>query len=59
MNEKDFVYLIQEGLLSDELEDEGIKNITTFKNAGVLTNDKGLVVTMEDGEKFYVTVQKA
>ena len=31
-------------------------NVGTFADAGVTTNDAGLVVTLEDGSEFHVTV---
>ena len=31
--------------------------IHTFKEYGVLTNDRGLVVTMSDGKRITITIQ--
>ena len=31
-------------------------NVDTFADAGVLTNDAGLVVTLDDGSEFQITV---
>jgi len=35
-----------------------IKNVSTFDEYGVLTMDKGIVLEMKDGNKFYLTIQK-
>lgn len=39
----------------DRLEDCSVK---TFREAGLLTNDNGLVVRTKDGEEFVITIQK-
>jgi len=30
--------------------------VTTFRNAGVLTNNKGLVLTFPNGQEFQLTI---
>jgi hypothetical protein len=32
--------------------------VETYKNAGVQTWDKGLLVTMDDGSRFLITISK-
>ena len=32
--------------------------VATYEEAGVLTNDEGVVLQMHDGTKFYITVKK-
>ena len=45
----------------DALEISGVKiwNATTFEERGILTRDEGLVVTMEDGSEYQITVVKS
>lgn len=33
-----------------------MKDVTTFKDAGVVSGDAGIVVDMEDGSKFYLKI---
>lgn len=49
----------------DEVNDEewtellgGPANARSFKSAGILTNDSGLVLEMHDGSEFIITIQK-
>lgn len=42
--------------LDDVLE---VEDATTFENAGVMTSNKGVVVTLPDGSQFQVTVVKS
>lgn len=37
-------------------EDENIKSISTFDEAGLLTRNKGLVVRFENGDEFQLTI---
>lgn len=37
-------------------ENPDITNVETFEEAGLLTRDSGLVITMEDGRQFQVTI---
>jgi hypothetical protein len=34
------------------------EKVRTFEDVGVLTKNKGLVVTMTDGSKFHLTIMK-
>ncbi len=36
---------------------DDIDHIHTFAEAGVLTKDRGLVVTMSDGNRIHLTIQ--
>ncbi len=36
-----------------------IKNISTFQECGILTNNKGLVVTLNDGSEFQIKIIKS
>jgi hypothetical protein len=42
-------------LLERRLEPIG-GNVTTFHDAGVLTNNRGLVVSLPNGQEFQVTI---
>jgi len=35
---------------------EGWSEVTTFRDAGVLTNNRGLVVAFPNGQEFQVTI---
>ena len=35
------------------------ERVNTFPNAGIPTNEKGLVLTMPDGSEFQVTVKQS
>lgn len=37
-------------------EDEKVKRILTFNEAGLLTHNKGLVVRFENGDEFQLTI---
>jgi len=55
MTEEEMVEVLRETV------EEGVAGIAftkTFDNAGVLTYDKGLVIRLENGQTFYITVQE-
>ena len=39
-----------------EYVDGPVENVETFEEAGVLTNNKGLVITMADRKQFEITI---
>ena len=43
----------------DADETEGIREVITFTEAGVLTNNAGLVVRMDDGSEYQITVVRS
>ncbi len=58
-NEKQVVQIIRDLIEESEsaVEEIGIsKRIQTFGEANLLTRDQGLVITLEDGYKLYLTV---
>ena len=64
MNEEDFEQLLLEvfGELSDNdnFRDELENNRTrTFEDAGLLTMDKGVVVTLHNGKQFQLTIKQS
>ena len=48
-------------LLKGEIEIEDVcgdfDRIHSFREAGVLTKDRGLVITMSDGKRIHLTIQ--
>ena len=68
MTEQDIVQLMQ-GLLTiavhveevlSELEiDECVDSIDTFEGVGLLTDNKGLVVTMTNGNEFQIQIVRS
>jgi hypothetical protein len=61
MDEFGMMDLIEEGiiLIDEEAEKAKIKRIFTFKVAGLLTNNKGLVIETDDGSEFQIRVIKS
>ena len=37
----------------------GVEMVRTFEEAGILTDDKGLVLRMKDGSEFQITVVRS
>lgn len=59
MNEGDFIYLLQDVLL-DQIDDGlDIASMRTYQDSMLLTTDNGLVVQMNTGEEFQVTVVRS
>lgn len=56
MSEREFTDVLQDALYSFIAEGHTITKIRTFQDAGLLTNNEGLVVTAEDGSQFQITV---
>jgi hypothetical protein len=59
--EKKFQDLLQT-ILRDDLEVEPryyITSVQTFEEAGVPSEDRGLVVTMSDGSEYQLTIVKS
>lgn len=54
MSEKEMAMVLSETLSeSEELE---INNVRTFKEAGMLTRDAGLIIKLLDGSEFQVSI---
>lgn len=46
--------------LIDSLTDSGVDcKVETFHDAGLLTRDNGLVLTLTDGSEFQITIVKS
>ena len=62
MNAEEFTDALED-LLDDLPSDcwwaEQVKNVRTFAEVGVLTQDKGLVVRLRAGEEFQVTIVRS
>jgi hypothetical protein len=37
---------------------DGVRNVETFENEGLLTHDDGLVVRLSNGAKFHITIER-
>ena len=42
--------------LDDDDDDAAIRDVASFRDAGVLTSNAGLVVTLVDGTEFQLTI---
>jgi len=59
MNEQQMQEYLMEALDWASNEDGMVKSIDTFENLGVMTNNKGLVITMQDGSKFQLSIKQS
>ena len=50
-------------LIMDDYDDEEIiwenMMVKTFEEAGVMTRDKGLVITLPDGSEYQITIKRS
>ncbi len=64
MNEKGFeacLRAVLEGELevNESFDPDGVREVATFEDAGVMTMNRGLVVTMDDGAEFQITIVRS
>ena len=64
MTEKGFEACLQAVLngeceLNESFDPDGVQGVATFEDAGIMTRNRGLVVTMDDGEEFQVTIVRS
>ena len=59
MSESEFAEYLDEALLWALNEDGMIIGTGSFESVGMMTRNKGLVVRMNDGTEFQVTVVKS
>jgi hypothetical protein len=59
MNEQQMQEYLMEALDWASNEDGMVKTIDTFENLGVMTNNKGLVIRMQDGSRFQIIINKS
>ena len=45
--------------LNESFDPDGIRDVVTFEDAGVLTSNAGLVVRMDDGCEYQITVVRS
>ena len=45
--------------LVESFDPDGVQGVATYEEAGVLTRNRGLVVTMDDGTEYQVTVVRS
>lgn len=52
--------LLVDGIdLEEAFEDSGIARVDTFDEAGVMTMNKGLVIGLDDGTEFQITIVRS
>lgn len=56
MAEEKLGTIIEEALWNEDNDTQNVTAISTFEDAGLMTYDKGLVITMADGSEFQVTI---
>ena len=59
MNEQQMQEYLVEVLDWASNEDGMVKSIDTFEELGVMTNNKGLIIKMQDGTRFQLIINKA
>jgi hypothetical protein len=62
VNDTDLTTLLQDLLLEDSYQDDLIKRVETFQEAGIftnITNDQGLVVTLANGREFQISIKRS
>jgi hypothetical protein len=59
MNEQQLQDYLVEVLDWASDEDGMVKTIETFEDLGVMTNNKGLVIRMQDNSKFQIVIVKS
>lgn len=57
MNEKDLREELICTIWGDET-DIPVQSIRSFDESGVLTRDEGIVLTLQDGSEFHITIQQ-
>ncbi len=60
-SETKFEGLIRNQLEFQDLEEDGlgVKEIASFEDAGILTNNRGLVISLTDGSEFQLTIVRS
>ena len=62
MDEETFMNIVRDALFlyayDEEVAQIGIKRVRTFKEIGMLTNDNGVEVELNNGSKFHVVIKK-
>jgi len=45
--------------VNESFDPDGIEGVASFEDAGVLTMNAGLVVTMDDGTEYQITIVRS
>lgn len=64
MNEKGFAACLAAALnvecgVNESFDPDGVRNAVTFDEAGVLSSSAGLVVRMDDGSEYQITIVRS
>ena len=59
MSESEFVEYLEEIFQWSANEDGVIEDTRTFESAGLMTSNEGLVVRLDDGSEFQVSVVRS
>jgi hypothetical protein len=59
MSESDLREALSEALQEYEASGEVVRSVASFSEAGVLTYNEGLVVRLEDGSEFQITIVRS
>ena len=51
--------LIEDDGLEDDLGDRALRRVETYRDAGVLTRDAGLVIRLLNGTEFQLTIARS
>lgn len=60
IDDDDIRSILQDALIYADLRERyglDVRSIRTFRDAGVLTLDDGLVLTLRDGSRVFLTIQ--
>ena len=59
ITESSLTELLADLLTSETDSSDCVARVTTYEEAGVFTNDAGLVVRMTDGKEFQITIKRS
>ena len=64
MDEKGFEACLQAVLhgeldVNESFDPDGVEGVATFEDAGIMTMNRGLVVTMDDGAEYQITIVRS
>ncbi len=59
MDENEFAGVLKELLAGDESDVPEVRSVCSFERAGLLTRNTGIVVRLESGEEFQVTIVRS
>lgn len=59
MTEEEFADLLREAMEESDVVGDEVRDVRTFGDSGLLTSNVGLVVKLDDGSEFQVTVVRS